>query len=118
MAHFVQITDGVVTDGMVISNDVVGTEFPASEPTGQQFIRDHSYQGSWLQTSYNNNFRKQYAGIGFTYDAIKDQFVQPQPFPSWTLDINNDWQAPTEKPNDGKMYAWNEASLTWVVVVG
>lgn len=70
------------------------------------------------RTSYNNNIRKQYAGIGFTYDAIKDQFVTPQPFASWTLDSNNDWQAPTAKPNDGKMYRWDESSLAWVVLVG
>ena len=70
------------------------------------------------RTSYNNNIRKQYAGIGFTYDPIKDQFVRPQPFASWTLDSNNDWQAPTAKPNDGKMYAWEESSLAWVVLDG
>jgi len=70
------------------------------------------------RTSYNNKIRKQYAGVGYTYDAIKDQFVSPQPFASWTLDSNNDWQAPTAKPNDGKMYRWNESSLAWVVVVG
>jgi hypothetical protein len=70
------------------------------------------------RTSYNNNIRKHYAGIGYTYDAIKDQFVTPQPFASWTLDSNNDWQAPTAKPNDGKMYAWDESSLAWVVIVG
>jgi hypothetical protein len=70
------------------------------------------------RTSYNNNIRKQYAGVGFAYDAVKDQFVRPQPFASWTLDSNNDWQAPTAKPNDGKMYAWEESSLAWVVLAG
>jgi len=70
------------------------------------------------RTSYNNKIRKQYAGIGYTYDAIKDQFVTPQPFASWTLDSNNDWQAPTPMPDNGKMYRWNEASLGWVEVVG
>ena len=113
MAHFVQITDGVVTDGMVINNDVVGTDFPASELIGQDFIRDHKYQGTWLQTSYNNNFRKQYAGIGYTYDAVKDQFVTPQPFASWSLDSNNDWQAPTPKPSEAGLWEWNELELKW-----
>ena len=70
------------------------------------------------RTSYNNKIRKQYAGIGYTYDAIKDQFVTPQPFASWSLDSNNDWQAPTPMPDNGKMYRWNEASLGWVEVVG
>jgi hypothetical protein len=112
MAHFVQITDGVVTNGMVINNDVVGTDFPASELIGQNFIRDHKYDGTWLQTSYNNNFRKQYAGIGYAYDAVKDQFVAPQPFASWSLDTNNDWQAPTPKPEG--LYTWHEETLAWV----
>ena len=70
------------------------------------------------RTSYSNKIRKQYAGIGYTYDAIKDQFVTPQPFASWSLDSNNDWQAPTPMPDNGKMYRWNEASLGWVEVVG
>ena len=65
-----------------------------------------------VRTSYNGNIRKQYAGIGFTYDAVKDQFVAPQPFPSWTLDSNNDWQAPTPKP-EGSFY-WDEETLAWV----
>ena len=69
------------------------------------------------RTSYNNKIRKQYAGIGYTYDADADEFVAPQPYESWTLDSNNDWQAPTAMPNDGKMYSWDEASLSWVVVV-
>jgi hypothetical protein len=66
------------------------------------------------RTSYNHNIRKQYAGIGFTYDADADQFVSPQPYPSWSLDSNNDWQAPTPKP-DGRFY-WNEESLSWLPV--
>ena len=68
-----------------------------------------------IRTSYNNNIRKQYAGIGFTYDADKDQFVQPQPFASWSLDANNDWQAPTPKPEG--FYVWDEATLAWVEIV-
>ena len=65
-----------------------------------------------MRTSYNDNIRKQYAGIGFTYDHIRDEFVAPQPFESWTLDENNDWQPPTPKP-DGDYY-WNENLLVWV----
>jgi hypothetical protein len=67
------------------------------------------------RTSYNNKIRKQYAGIGYTYDPTADQFVAPQPFASWLLDENNDWQAPAPRPTDGKDYAWDEASLGWVV---
>ena len=64
-----------------------------------------------VRTSYNGNIRKQYAGIGYTYDDVADQFVAPQPYASWTLDENNDWQPPTPKP-DGNYY-WNEDTQTW-----
>jgi hypothetical protein len=65
------------------------------------------------RTSYNNNIRKQYAGIGYTYDSINDVFIVPQPYPSWTLDENFDWQAPTPRPNDDGIYIWNESTLSW-----
>ena len=68
-----------------------------------------------LRTSYNNKIRKQYAGIGFTYDEVRDEFVAPQLYPSWTLDENNDWQPPTPKP-DGNYY-WNENLLAWILYV-
>ena len=64
------------------------------------------------RTSYNSNIRKQYAGIGFTYDAINDVFVAPQPYPSWSLDNNFDWQPPTPMPTEG-MWTWNEDNLSW-----
>ena len=66
---------------------------------------------SCVRTSYNGNIRKQYAGIGYTYDDVADQFVALQPYASWTLDENNDWQPPTPKP-DGAYY-WNEDTQTW-----
>ncbi len=64
-----------------------------------------------IRTSYNHNIRKQYAGIGFTYNEVADVFVRAQPFPSWTLDSNHDWQPPTPRPEG--VYEWNEASLSW-----
>ena len=64
------------------------------------------------RTSYNNNIRKQYAGIGFTYNAEADVFVLPQPYPSWTLDSNHDWQAPVARPEEG-MWSWNEETQAW-----
>ena len=67
-----------------------------------------------VRTSYNGNIRKQYAGIGYTYDDVADQFVALQPYASWTLDENNDWQAPTPKP-DGNYY-WSEEDLEWVAI--
>ena len=65
------------------------------------------------RTSYNHNIRKQYAGIGFTYDSVNDVFIVPQPYSSWTLDENFDWQAPTPKPEDDGIYTWNESTLSW-----
>jgi len=118
MAYFAKISDEVVEGIIVVSDEDCGSQFPASESVGQAFIASLNLSGEWKQTSYNNNFRKQLARVGYTYDADADQFVAPSPFPSWTLDSNNDWQAPTPMPNDGKMYGWNEESLAWVEVVG
>ncbi len=69
------------------------------------------------RTSYNGNIRKQYAGIGYTYDAVNDVFISPQPYPSYCLDGNFDWQAPTPQPTEGKWY-WDEYSLSWVEIDG
>ena len=65
------------------------------------------------RTSYNNNIRKQYAGIGYTYDAVNDVFIQPQPYPSWSIDENFDWQPPTPKPEKG-FWNWDEDLVEWV----
>ena len=69
------------------------------------------------RTSYNHNIRKQYAGIGFTYDPIADVFIAPQPYPSWVLDNNYDWQAPITKPTDGKIYKWDELTTSWNEII-
>ena len=68
-----------------------------------------------VRTSYNNNIRKQYAGIGFTYNQTADVFIASQPFDSWSLDENYDWQAPVERPADGKLYSWDESKTAWVL---
>jgi len=69
------------------------------------------------RTSYNGNIRKNFAGIGFTYDASKDAFIAPKPFPSWTLNENTcRWQAPKNKPNDNKIYNWNETTQEWTEI--
>jgi hypothetical protein len=106
MAHFAEI-DSTNTVLRVI---VVADEHEAN---GAQWCSD-LLGGTWVQTSYNHNIRKQYAGIGFTYDADADVFVAPQPFPSWTLDSNHDWQAPTPKPEGN--YVWDESELAWAEV--
>lgn len=69
------------------------------------------------RTSYNHKIRKQYAGIGFTYNPIADVFIAPQPYPSWVLDNNYDWQAPITKPTDGKIYKWDELTTSWNEII-
>jgi hypothetical protein len=103
MAHFAEILNGVVQRVIVVHDN--------EEANGAQFCHD-LLGGEWIQTSYNGNIRKQFAGIGYTYDHVRDEFVAPQPYESWTLDENNDWQPPTPKP-DGQYY-WNENLLVWV----
>lgn len=111
MAHFAQINeDGVVLQVLVVPD--------GQENRGQQYLADDlGLGGTWVQTSYNDNFRKQFAGIGMKYNVEKDIFIAPQPFASWSLDENNDWQAPVPYPTDGIMYTWNEENLDWEAVV-
>ncbi len=111
MAHFAKIENGIVTSVIVVHNNELLVDGVETEQKGIQFCQS-LFGGTWIQTSYTNRIRKQYAGIGFTYDADADQFVAPQPFASWTLDSNNDWQAPTPKP-EGSFY-WDEETLAWV----
>jgi hypothetical protein len=112
MAHFAKVVDGVVTQVIVAEPEFFDT-FVDSSP------------GEWIQTSYNTHggehklggtpLRKNYAGIGFTYDREKDAFIPPKPFASWVL--NEDtclWDAPVAMPNDGKIYTWDEATTNWV----
>ena len=114
MAHFAQIQNGIVTQVIVISNDDAPDPFPESEPLGQAFIASLGLTGEWRQTSYNGSFRAHYAGIGYTYDERHDVFYAPQPFPSWTLDDNWQWQAPHPAPDDGEEYGWDENLGDWV----
>jgi hypothetical protein len=76
-----------------------------------------NYRGQVCKrTSYNNKIRKQYAGVGFIYDETADVFIAPQPYPSWSLDENYDWQAPIAYPADGKLYSWDESNQVWIEV--
>jgi hypothetical protein len=111
MAHFAKVEDGIVTEVLVIEQDVIDTGL-FGDPA------------LWVQTSYNTHggqhpdgkpLRKNYAGIGFTYDAERDAFYAPQPFPSWVLDEDTCfWTAPILYPTDGKAYTWNEDEMAWV----
>ena len=118
MAHFAELnSSNEVLRVIVVSNDDVdanGGDQHANAETFVTTIVPHSTGGvAWKQCSYNNNFRKQYAGKGYTYNSSKDIFIADKPYPSWTLDSNDDWQAPVNKPNDGKRYYWNETDRKW-----
>lgn len=115
MAHFVELDDSnVVVDCIVVSNNDAPDPAPThSEPLGQAFIASLGIEGSFKQTSYHGSFRKQYAGIGYTYDPVADVFITPQPFPSWLLDGNHDWQPPTPMPEEGD-WVWDEGAVAWV----
>jgi hypothetical protein len=106
MAHFAQID----SNNKVLQVIVVADEH---EINGEEWCHN-LLGGRWVQTSYNNRIRKQYAGIGYTYNQTADVFVAPQPFASWLLDENYDWQAPIDYPADGKNYSWDEANQVWV----
>ena len=107
MAHFAELDENnVVLRVTCVGNDEVAYN---GDPAGETYCTK-LLGGTWKQTSYNHNFRKQFAGIGMTYDATKDKFISAQPHASWALDGNDDWQAPITKPSDGKIYAWNETA--------
>ena len=123
MAHYAKVSNGIVTKVIVAEADFF-----------DNFVDDSP--GQWIQTSYNTRggkhydpetglestdkdpLRKNYAGIGFTYDSVRDAFIPPKPFNSWTL--NEDtclWDSPVPYPEDGKMYKWDEDTLNWVELV-
>ena len=114
MAHFCKIENNVVKQVIVVSNqDILDEKGQESEELGIKFC-SNLLGGTWLQTSYNGKIRKNYAGIGYTYDDKLDAFIPPQSFKSWLLDeVICQWKAPVDMPTDGKIYTWNEEALTW-----
>lgn len=110
MPHFAHIRDGVVDSVICIDEETLSTGY-WGDPS------------EWVQTSYNTHggihpegrpLRKNYAGIGYIYDTVRDAFIPPQPFPSWVLsEASCLWAAPSEMPDDGEKYEWNEGSLSW-----
>ena len=107
MSHWAEIDSNNKVLRVLVgnNNDPHGDE-------GYQWLLDN-LGGRWIKTSYNNRIRKQFAGIGFTYDEVNDVFIRQQPYASWTLDNNFDWQPPTPMPTEG-LYSWNEEKLEWV----
>lgn len=118
MAHFAKLNENnVVIEVNVVNNsDILDANGNESEAVGVAFLVQwsggHPY---WKQTSYNGNIRKNYAGIGYTYDAQRDAFIPPKPFNSWVLNETTCcWDAPTPMPQDGKMYKWDEPTISWI----
>ena len=109
MAHWAEIDSNNIVLRVTVGDN--------NEPDeGYQWLIDN-LGGTWVQTSYNNNIRKNFAGVGYTYDEVKDAFIPPKPYPSWLLDeATCQWQAPTPNPTGDKFYIWDEASLTWVEI--
>ena len=115
MAHFAQLDDNnVVTQVIVVANsDTADANGVEKEYIGAAFC-ERLFGGTWKQTSYNGNIRKNYAGIGYDWDEARNAFVPPKPFASWVLDENTcQWKAPIPMPTDGKMYSWNEGTQAW-----
>jgi len=119
MAHFAQLDDdNVVLQVIVVNNnDCLDENGSESEAVGVAFCQSLFPGTNWKQTSYNGNFRYNYAGIGYTYDPVRNGFVPPQPYPSWLLAVNCVWWAPTPMPKDGKNYRWDEPTTSWVEIV-
>ena len=106
MSHFAKInSSNIITEVIVAEKDFIN-----SGAVGDEFL--------WIQTSYSGSFRKNYAVVGGAYDKTNDVFVQPKPFPSWTLDDSHDWQPPTTYPDDGQNYVWDEDTTAWVEIIG
>ena len=114
MAHYAKVNNGLVEQVIVAEAEFFDT-FVDTSP------------GTWIQTSYNTHggahtlggtpLRKNYAGVGYIYDATKDAFIPPQPYASWTLDDETClWNPPTAYPDDGKIYTWNESTTSWDLV--
>ena len=142
MAHFAELnSSNEVLQVVVISNTDVDANGGDQHADAETFVASIVPYGTggvaWKQTSYNNNFRKQYAGVGYSYDSSKDKFILPQPYPSWSLDSSDDWEAPVTYPNvteidsnvvfivwdednqkwtgtaDSTNYDWDSSNLTW-----
>jgi hypothetical protein len=115
MAHFAELDENNVVKRVIVvaDKDTADENGNEVESIGAEFCRN-LLGGNWKQTSYNANFRKNYAGIGYAYRADIDAFVAPQPYKSWVLDANAQWQAPVPMPQDGQMYSWDEPTKAWI----
>jgi hypothetical protein len=111
MAHFAELdADNIVVRVLVVPNE--------QENRGHEYLAtDLGLGGTWVQTSYNATIRKNYAGIGYSFDSVRDAFIPPKPYASWVLNEDTcNWDAPVARPEDDKMYSWDEATTSWVEV--
>jgi hypothetical protein len=112
MAHYAYLDENNIVVAVTVGKDE--TELIDGLDTETYYAQGTPY--TVKRTSYNNNIRKQYAGVGFYFDAVNDVFIAPSPYPSWSLDQNFDWQPPTPMPEDGNLYTWDEESLSWIEI--
>ena len=116
MAHFAEIdSSNTVLRVVVISNpDTADASGVEKEHIGAAYC-ERLFGGTWKQTSYNGNIRKNYAGVGYKYDDARDAYIPPQPYPSWILNETTcQWESPVPYPTDGLVYYWDETTKTWV----
>ncbi len=118
MAHFAQIDgNNIVTQVIVVSNNELLDENGVEQESKGIAFCVNLLGGNWLQTSYNGNIRKNYAGIGYQYDSVRDAFIPPKPFNSWLLNEETClWEAPVPYPNDGAIYFWDEETTNWIQI--
>ena len=118
MAHFAKLDENnIVISVLVVDNNELLIDGVENEQKGIDFLANLTGHSSWKQTSYNKNFRKDYAGVGYTYDEARDAFIEIKPFDSWVVnDTTCQWEAPEPMPEDGKKYTvqeWDESTTSW-----
>lgn len=117
MAHFAELdNNNIVLRVTAVHNDVLKDENGVEQESLGLKHLEH-LGGRWVQTSYNSSFRKNYAGIGYIYDATRDAFISPKPFESWILDEETcNWEPPVARPKDGEYYIWDEETTSWLLL--
>ena len=118
MAHFAELDSNnkVIRVIVINNNELLDNNGFEKETKGIDFCQSLFGHNRWKQTSYNNSFRGRFAGIGFEYNPDADIFIEPQPFPSWSIDSNYNWQPPIPYPTDNKNYTWNEDNKSWIQI--
>jgi hypothetical protein len=106
MAHFAELNGSNIVLRVIVVDD-------ANEADGENWCNEFA-GGTWKQTSYNSRIRHNFAGIGYTFDSVADAYYAPQPYPSWSLNSQYQWESPVAYPSDGEHYMWDESALAWV----